>query len=118
MQQQILAKGIQVYVIDAGRIAREVGLVGRVNVVLQTCLFAISGVLPREQAIARIKAAIAKTYGRRDAEVVESNQAAVDRSLDGLHRLELPDRVTATRELPSSPWLARRCRRMPISRLA
>jgi pyruvate-ferredoxin/flavodoxin oxidoreductase len=100
VQGQILAKHIDVYAIDADRIAREVGLAGRTNVVLQTCFFAISGVLPREQAIARIKDAIAKTYGRRGAEVVERNRAAVDRALEGLHRIEVPDRVTATRELP------------------
>ena len=92
-QEQILAKHIELYVIDAGRIAREVGLAGRINVVLQTCFFALSGVLPREQAIDRIKAAIAKSYGRRGAEVVERNQAAVDRSLEALHRVELPARV-------------------------
>jgi pyruvate-ferredoxin/flavodoxin oxidoreductase len=100
VQEQILAKRIDVYAIDAGRIAREVGLAGRTNTVLQTCFFAISGVLPRQEAIARIKAAIAKTYGRRGAEVVERNHAAVDRALEGLHRIEVPDRVTATRELP------------------
>jgi pyruvate-ferredoxin/flavodoxin oxidoreductase len=99
VQEQILTKRIELYAIDAGRIAREVGLAGRVNVVLQTCFFAISGVLPREQAIARIKDAIAKSYGRRGAEVVQRNQAAVDRALEGLHRIELPDRVTSTREL-------------------
>ena len=83
VQEQILAKHIDLYVIDAGRIAREVGLAGRINIILQTCFFALSGVLPREQAIERIKAAVAKTYGRRGAEVVERNQAAVDRALDG-----------------------------------
>ena len=83
VQEQILAKRIELYVIDAGRIAREAGLAGRTNTVLQTCFFAISGVLEREQAIERIKAAIAKTYGRRGAEVVERNQAAVDRALRG-----------------------------------
>ena len=88
VQEQILAKHIDLYAIDAGRIAREVGLAGRTNIVLQTCFFALSGVLPREQAIERIKAAVAKTYGRRGAEVVERNQAAVDRALDGLHRVE------------------------------
>jgi pyruvate-ferredoxin/flavodoxin oxidoreductase len=98
VQEQILAKGIDVYVIDAGRIAREVGLAGRTNTILQTCFFAISGVLPREQAIARIKDSIAKTYGRRGAETVQRNQAAVDHALDGLHRIELPERVTSTRE--------------------
>ncbi len=100
VQEQILAKHIDVYAIDAGRIAREVGLAGRINIVLQTCFFAISGVLPREEAIERIKAAVAKTYGRRGAEVVERNQAAVDRALDGLHRVEVPEQATATRGLP------------------
>ncbi|MEA2618963.1 MAG: pyruvate-ferredoxin/flavodoxin oxidoreductase [Chloroflexota bacterium] len=99
-QEQILAKRIDVYAIDAGRIAREVGLGRRTNTILQTCFFAISGVLPREEAIARIKATIARTYGRRGAEVVERNHAAVDRALEGLHRIEVPDRVTSTRDLP------------------
>jgi pyruvate-ferredoxin/flavodoxin oxidoreductase len=99
VQEQILAKQIDLFVIDAGRIARQVGLAGRINIVLQTCFFAISGVLARAEAIARIKDAIAKTYGRRGAEIVERNQAAVDRALEGLHRVELPERVTATREL-------------------
>jgi pyruvate-ferredoxin/flavodoxin oxidoreductase len=100
VQEQILAKGIELYVVDAGRIAREAGLAGRVNTVLQTCFFAISGILEPEQAIERIKAAIAKSYARRGAEVVRRNQAAVDRALAGLHRVELPERVTATREPP------------------
>jgi pyruvate-ferredoxin/flavodoxin oxidoreductase len=100
VQEKIIAKRVDVYAIDAGRIARDVGLAGRTNTVLQTCFFAISGVLPRQAAIARIKSAIAKTYGRRGAEVVERNQAAVDRALDGLHRIEVPGRVTSARELP------------------
>ena len=100
VQEQILAKHIDVYAIDAGRIAREAGLAGRINIILQTCFFAVSGVLPREQAIERVKAAVEKTYGRRGAEVVERNQAAVDRTLQGLHRVEVPERVTASRELP------------------
>ncbi len=98
VQEQIVAKQIAVYAIDAGRIAREVGLAGRINIVLQTCFFAISGVLPREEALTRIKEAIAKTYGKRGAEVVERNQAAVDRSAAGLHRIETPAAVTSTRE--------------------
>ncbi len=100
VQEKILAKRIDVYAIDAGRIAREADLAGRTNTVLQTCFFAISGVLPREAAIAKIKAAIAKTYGRRGAEVVARNHAAVDRALEGLHRIEVPGQVTSTRELP------------------
>jgi pyruvate-ferredoxin/flavodoxin oxidoreductase len=100
VQEQIITKRIEVYAIDAGRIAREVGLAGRTNIVLQTCFFAISGVLPREVAITRIKEAITKTYGRRGADVVERNQAAVDKTLEALHRVEVPDTVTGTRELP------------------
>jgi pyruvate-ferredoxin/flavodoxin oxidoreductase len=100
VQEQLLEKRIDLYVIDAGRIAREVGLAGRTNVILQTCFFAVSGVLPRDEAIEKIKAAIAKTYGRRGADVVRRNQEAVDRTLDGLHRVALPESVTAEREPP------------------
>jgi pyruvate-ferredoxin/flavodoxin oxidoreductase len=100
VQEQILAKAIVLYAIDAGKIARDAGLGGRVNTVLQTCFFAISGILEPDQAIERIKAAIAKTYGRRGAEVVRRNQAAVDRAVEGLHRIRLPERATATREPP------------------
>jgi len=98
VQEQILGKAIALYAIDAGRVAREVGLAGRTNTVLQTCFFAISGVLPRDEAIARIKSAVAKTYGKRGAEVVERNDAAIDRALDALHRIDVPGRVTATRK--------------------
>jgi pyruvate-ferredoxin/flavodoxin oxidoreductase len=100
VQEQLLARHIDLYVIDAGRIAREVGLAGRTNIVLQTCFFALAKVLPPEQAIDRIKAAVAKTYARRGADIVERNQAAVDRALEGLHRVEIPERVTSVRELP------------------
>ena len=94
VQEKIIAKRAEVYAIDAGRIARAAGLAGRTNTVLQTCFFAISGVLPRQEAIAKIKAAIAKTYGRRGAEVVARNHAAVDATLEGLHQIEVPGRVT------------------------
>jgi pyruvate-ferredoxin/flavodoxin oxidoreductase len=100
VQEQIVAKGIDLYAIDAGTVARTVGLEGRTNTVLQTCFFAISGVLPRDEAIRRIKAAIGKTYGRRGAEVVERNEAAVDRALSALHRIEVPERATSGRPLP------------------
>src|SRR5450631_3887447 len=98
VQEQILAKRIKLYVVDAGQIARDAGLAGRTNTVLQTCFFAISGVLERDEAIERIKASITKTYGKRGAEVVKRNQTAVDRSLEHLHRVELPERVSAERE--------------------
>ncbi len=100
VQEKIIAKRVDVYAIDAGRIARDVGLAGRTNTILQTCFFAISGVLPRDVAIAKIKSAIAKTYGRRGSKVVEQNLAAVDRTVESLHRIDVPGRVTATRELP------------------
>src|SRR5262249_52523356 len=100
VQEKILAKRINVYAIDATRIARQVGLAGRTNTVLQTCFFAISGVLPRDEAIAKTKAAIAPPYGRRGAEVVARNQAAVDQALDGLHKIAVPELVTSARDLP------------------
>ncbi len=100
VQEQILAKGIDVHTIDADRVAREAGLAGRTNTVLQTCFFAISGVLPREEAITAIKAAITKTYGRRGTDVVARNHAAVDQTLSALYRVEIPDAVTAVHGLP------------------
>ena len=98
VQEKILAKDIELYAIDAGSIAREAGLGRRTNTVLQTCFFAISGVLERDQAIEAIKASIQKTYGKRGAEVVERNIEAVDRSLAALHQVQVPDRVSSRRE--------------------
>jgi pyruvate-ferredoxin/flavodoxin oxidoreductase len=100
VQEKILSQRIEVYTVDASRIAREAGLAGRTNTVLQTCFFAISGVLPRDEALAKIKDAIAHTYGRRGADVVARNQAAVDRALDGLHKIDVPGRATSAREMP------------------
>jgi Pyruvate/2-oxoacid:ferredoxin oxidoreductase gamma subunit/ferredoxin len=90
VQRQILAKGLQVYAIDAGRVAREAGLGGRINTIMQVCFFALSGVLPAQEAAERIKEAAAKSYGRRGLELVRRNAAAVDASLACLHRVELP----------------------------
>jgi len=97
VQERLLAKRITLYAIDANRVAGEAGLANRVNTVLQTCFFAISGVMPQEKAIAAIKKAITKSYSRRGREVVARNHAAVDAAVAALHRVELPDRVTATR---------------------
>jgi pyruvate-ferredoxin/flavodoxin oxidoreductase len=99
VQEGILEKGVALYAIDAGRVARDAGLAGRTNTVLQTCFFAIAGVLPREEAIARIKHAIEKTYGRRGAEVVARNHAAVDNALAALHRIEVPGQITADHDV-------------------
>jgi pyruvate-ferredoxin/flavodoxin oxidoreductase len=99
-QEQILAKQTTLYAIDASQVARDAGLGRRVNTVLQTCFFAISGVLPRDEAIKAIKEAIAKTYGRRGPEVVARNDAAVDAALAALHQVEIPGRVTVTLSVP------------------
>jgi pyruvate-ferredoxin/flavodoxin oxidoreductase len=96
VQQQIVDKRIRLYVVDAGAIAREVGLAGRINIVLQTCFFAISGVLPLDDAIARIKDSVTKTYGAQGADVVAHEVAAVDRALQGLHQVDVPERVSST----------------------
>ncbi|MGZ8808711.1 MAG: pyruvate:ferredoxin (flavodoxin) oxidoreductase, partial [Mycobacterium sp.] len=97
VQEQILDKRITLYTVDADRIAREAGLAGRINIVLQTCFFAISEVLPRERAIARIKESVAKTYGNRGADVLTKELAAVDGAVAGLQRIEVPTLVTSTR---------------------
>jgi pyruvate-ferredoxin/flavodoxin oxidoreductase len=100
VQEQILEKRLQVYVIDAYRVAGEAGMGRRINTVMQTCFFAISGVLPRDQAIAKIKGTIEKTYGKKGQEVVARNFAVVDTTLAHLHRLDVPTAVTATRGRP------------------
>jgi pyruvate-ferredoxin/flavodoxin oxidoreductase len=97
VQEQILAKRITLYTVDADRIAREAGLAGRINIVLQTCFFAISDVLPRDRAIARIKESVEKMYANRGADVLRKELAAVDGALNGLHRIEVPTVVTSTR---------------------
>ena len=95
MQQQIIEKKLQFYVIDAYRVASESGMGRRINTVMQTCFFAISGVLEKDEAIAKIKEAVEKTYGRKGAKIVERNFAAIDASLAHLHRVEVPSDVTS-----------------------
>ncbi len=72
---------------------------GRINTIMQTCFFAISGVLPRDEAIAAIKHAIEKTYGKRGETVVQKNFVAVDRTLENLHEVRVPSQVTSTFDL-------------------
>ncbi len=100
VQEEILAKKLRVYTIDAYKVARENGMGVRINTVMQTCFFAISGVLPREDAIAQIKHAIEKTYGKKGSEIVRRNFAAVDASLAGLFEMPAPTRITATFSRP------------------
>ncbi len=94
-QQQIISKGLQFYVVDGGKVAGEAGLAGRINTVLQTCFFALSGILPRDEAIDEIKKAIAKSYGKFGDSVLEKNYAAVDGALAALHKVEVPAAATA-----------------------
>jgi pyruvate-ferredoxin/flavodoxin oxidoreductase len=95
MQQRIIDLRLRLYAIDASRVAQEMGLRGRTNTVLQTCFFAISGVLEREQAIRHIKAAIRKSYGSRGEDVVQRNFQAVDATLARLFQVKIPDAVSS-----------------------
>jgi pyruvate-ferredoxin/flavodoxin oxidoreductase len=99
VQEEIIQKRLKFYVIDAYSVARETGMGVRINTTMQTCFFAISGVLPRDEAIARIKEAIRKTYGKRGEAVVQKNFAAVDAALAHLHEVQVPERVTSTVDL-------------------
>ncbi|MCU0408951.1 MAG: 2-oxoacid:acceptor oxidoreductase family protein, partial [Bacteroidales bacterium] len=94
VQEQIVARKLKLYVIDAYEVARETGMGVRINTIMQTCFFAISGVLPREEAIAEIKHAIEKTYGKRGEAVVQKNFEAVDATLAHLHEVSVPDKAT------------------------
>jgi pyruvate-ferredoxin/flavodoxin oxidoreductase len=103
-QRHLLDKRLKFYVVDAQKVANEVGLGARINTVLQTCFFALSGVLPRDEAIAKIKAAIERSYGKRGQSVLDMNFAAVDQALEGLHEVPVASRVTSTTEiLPPVP---------------
>ena len=98
-QREIIEKRLRFFVIDGYTVAKETGMGGRINTIMQTCFFAISGVLPRDEAIAAIKHAIEKTYGKRGEAIVKKNFAAVDAALDHLHEVQVPDRVTSTLDL-------------------
>ena len=100
IQEQIINKKIRFYVIDGYDVAKATGMGQRVNTIMQTCFFAISGVLPKEEAIAQIKKSIQKTYGSKGEEVVKMNFNAVDQTLAHLHKVSVPSKVTSTLELP------------------
>ncbi|HSJ48273.1 MAG TPA: pyruvate:ferredoxin (flavodoxin) oxidoreductase, partial [Gammaproteobacteria bacterium] len=131
MQEQILAKGIRLYSIDAYAVAEQAGMGKRINTVMQTCFFAISGILPREQAIDAIKEAVRKTYGRKGKRIVEINFKAIDASLAGLHEIPVPDTADSDFDIPApvpdtapafvrevtAEIIAGRGDRIPVSRL-
>jgi pyruvate-ferredoxin/flavodoxin oxidoreductase len=100
VQQTIQEKKLHFYVIDAYEVARNTGMGVRINTIMQTCFFAISGVLPKDEAIAQIKKAIKKTYGKKGDAVVAKNFAAVDHTLAHLYEVKLPGAITSTRKRP------------------
>jgi pyruvate-ferredoxin/flavodoxin oxidoreductase len=100
VQQDLVEKKLKFYVIDAVDVARKTGMGGRINTIMQTCFFAVSGVLPQAEAIAKIKKTIEKTYAKKGAEVVAKNHAAVDETLANMHEVQVPAKVTATRGRP------------------
>jgi pyruvate-ferredoxin/flavodoxin oxidoreductase len=94
-QEAILEKDLRFFVIDAYDVAHKTGMGSRINTIMQTCFFAISGVLPRDQAIEQIKKSIKKTYGKRGEAVVKKNFEAVDMTLENLHEVKVPELVSS-----------------------
>ncbi len=99
-QRLVIDRHLALYAVDAYSVAREVGLGGRVNTVMQPCFFALSGLIPIEEAVGRIKLAVEAAYARRGQIVVEANLAAVDRALESLGRVEVPAAPSSTRHRP------------------
>ena len=100
MQQQILDKKIHFYTIDAYAVAASSGMGRRINTIMQTCFFAISGILPKDDAIAAIKTAVEKTYGKKGRKIVEINFKAIDETLACLHEVKVPKKATSSIQLP------------------
>lgn len=112
VQRRLIEQRAKFFVIDGNKVARDAGMGGRINTVMQTCFFAISGVLPAEQAIEAIKNSIRKTYGKKGDEVVEMNVRAVDQTLSHLHQVEIRDAVVPVKsngngELKRAPEFVR-----------
>lgn len=100
VQRQIIDKKLKFYVIDAYKVAKDTGMGLRINTIMQTCFFAISGILPKDEAIDAIKNAIKKSYGKKGEEIVQKNFNAVDQALAHLHKVDVPDKVSSTIEMP------------------
>ena len=104
VQQQIINKKLKFYVIDGAQVAREAGMGTRTNTIMQTCFFAISGVMPKDDAIAKIKKSIEKTYGKKGEDVVRRNFEAVDHTIAHLYEVKVP--AAATSNLDFKPVVA------------
>jgi len=99
-QDWIIKLGLKVYAINAYEVAKETGMGGRINTIMQTCFFYLSSIIPPDQAVAAIKKAIEKTYGKRGEKVVQMNYNAVDQAIANLHRIEVPAAATTTHHKP------------------
>jgi pyruvate-ferredoxin/flavodoxin oxidoreductase len=100
VQQQIIEKGLKLHVIDAYGIAQQTGMGRRINTIMQTCFFAITQVIETDAAIAKIKAMVEKTYGRKGRRLLARNFAAIDQALAGLHEIPVPETITSRIEMP------------------
>ncbi|MCL5006342.1 MAG: pyruvate:ferredoxin (flavodoxin) oxidoreductase [Acidobacteria bacterium] len=119
-QDHIIRKKLRFFVIDAVKVAHETGMGGRINTIMQTCFFALSGVLPRDEAIAAIKQSIKKTYGKRGEAIVAKNYAAVDRALDFLFEVPAKEAVSSSFDIqppvpPEAPEFVRNVTSMIIA---
>ena len=103
LRAQIRDKCLQLWVIDAYAVAAEAGMGRRINTIMQTCFFAISGILPKDEAIAAIKHAVDKTYGKKSKRLVELNYRAIDTTLAELHQLVIPPAGEAVKPSELSP---------------
>ncbi len=99
VQEEIIEKKLRFYVIDAYEIAKEIGLGARINTIMQTAFFVLSGILPEEEALERIKQFIKKSYGSKGGKILEMNYAAVDMAPDNIHKIEYPDKPTSKRRM-------------------
>jgi pyruvate-ferredoxin/flavodoxin oxidoreductase len=131
VQKQIIDKKLKFYVIDAISLAEELGLGARINMIMQTAFFKISDIIPQETAVAAIKDAIEKTYGKKGQKVVEMNYAAVDGALDKVYEVTVPDTVTSKTAMPptvpddapdfvkdvTAELMARRGDKLPVSKM-
>ena len=113
MQESLIKKKVKFYVIDAISVAKATGMGARINTIMQTCFFALSGVLPRDEAIEQIKYTIKKTYGKKGEDVVQKNIAAVDQTLANLFEVKVPAQVTSTQRAAAAVHRRRARRTSP-----
>jgi len=102
-QQHIIDKKLKFYIIDATKVARESGMASRINTIMQTCFFAVSGVLPREKALLAIKDSIRETYGKKGEPIVQRNLDAVNNTLDNLHEVSIPEALNGNGKIDMLP---------------